>query len=290
VTWRAFLLIAIAALAGCSDAAVDPITKITAPRVLAVVSEPSALRLDGEIELTAVTVDPGGPRDGVGAGATATDRPVTAVRMRACAPWKIIADPGRACAGPDALALTTDDRGRATVTTAALEAAFPAPPGQAPPPDPWRTALAAGIALRVPIIAEVDVDGETLIALRDIDVVDLAARTNPRVAEVRFDGVATSALHARQRYKLTVTVDPASLDEQPGATTAGAHEAVDFKFYSPTGELAEAGVGTANPDAATPESEPGAYLTGDPGATWLFVVATDETGGMGVSWVPLTVE
>lgn len=59
---------ALAIVAGCADDAVDPITRITRPRVIAVTTEPSALALDGALELIAWTVDPGGPRIGIGAG------------------------------------------------------------------------------------------------------------------------------------------------------------------------------------------------------------------------------
>lgn len=274
----------------CSDDGVDPITKITDSRVLAITTEPSVLTIDGSMRVNALTVDPDGPRIGVGSRASSVDRPVDSVRMRACAPWKFVTDPSRDCVGADALVLGTDDDGELVMSTAALEAAFPAP-GRDAPPDAWRAALAAGLRLRVPIIAEVDVDGRTLIARRDVELVDAAVvRTNPRVVEVRFDGVATTTLRAAQSYALTVTVDAASLDERPDPEMPGPREQVESSFYSPAGELGDPRVELADPEAMQPESEPTTYTTGPSAATWLFVVVTDETGGMGLVSVPLVIE
>lgn len=284
-------LAATAAAAGCSDDEIDPITKITGPRVLAIVTEPSALEVGSEVRLTALVVDRDGPRLGVGSRAVPGERPVAAVRMRACAPWRFIADPARDCTGAGALPLPTDGAGHVTASSAALEAAFPAPPGASAPPDPWRTALAAGVALRVPIIAEIDVDGQTLIARRDLEVVAAGVeRKNPRPAELRFDGAAATTLRAGQRYALTATLDPDSLDRAPGAGVAGSREAADLRFYSPAGELAEPAAALADPDAPVPESSPTAYTPGPPGRTWLFVVVTDESGGMGAAAFPLVIE
>lgn len=285
-------VVALAVLAAaCSDDASDPITKIGSPRVLAIATEPSALVFDGMVQLTAVTVDPDGPRIGVGSQASLGERPVEAVRMRACAPWKFVADPARDCSGADALVLATDDERHMVLSTAALQAAFPSPPGVDVSSDPWRAAVSAGLSLRVPIVVEVDVDGRTLTVRRDVDVVDNGVvRNNPRPVEVRFDGVATTTLRAGQSYALTVTVDPASLDERPNADVPGAREQVDSNFYSPAGELADAQVTLEDPDAQVPESKPTTYTSGVPGATWLYVVTTDETGGMGVVSLPLVIE
>lgn len=271
------------ALAACGDGTIDPITKITGPRVLAITTEPSVLPLDGELAVTVLTVDPDGPRsDG---------RPIDAIRMRACAPWKFITDPARDCAGNDALPLGVDATGRVEISAAELATAFPSPPGRPAPPDPWRAALAAGLTLRVPIIAEVDVDGQTLVARRDVSVEETTVRRqNPRLAELRFDGIPTAALRAGQRYELTATFHRTSLDEGPGAESSGALENVVSNFYSPAGELGDAEVSLADPDALVPETTPTTYTAGPPGTTWLFVVATDETGGMSMTSVPLAIE
>ena len=278
------LVIAIGLVVAACDDTVDPITKITGPRVLAVETEPSVLALDGVLQLTALTVDPDGPRTG--------ERPVDAVRMRACAPWKFVSDPALDCAGLDALALVTDDQGRVTVSSQALEAAFPSPPGIDAPPDPWGAVIAAGVPLRVPVIVEIEVDGLTLTARRDITVVDpMVAHQNPRISEVRFDGVVTTTLRPDQRYVLTVAIDPASLDEGLlDDDTPGEREQVGTRLYSPAGALADTSVELDDPDAELPESEPTAYTTGAPGPTWLFVVAVDQTGGMSLVSVPLVIE
>ncbi len=279
------------ALAACDDAGIDPMTRITAPRVLAITTEPSALSLDGELALTALTVDPDGPRIGIGGSTSIDGRPVDAMRMRACAPWKFITDPTRDCVGDDALPLELDAAGRAVTSAAELATAFPSPPGVPAPPDPWRAALAAGLKLRVPIIAEVDVDGQTLIARRDVDVVETTVqRQNPRLAEIRFDGMSTGTLRAGQRYVLTATIDRTSLDEVPDAEPLGALENVVCNFYSPAGEISEAEVSVVDPDALVPETTPNTYTAGLPGTTWLFVIATDETGGMSLTSVRLTIE
>ena len=39
-----------------------------------------------------------------------------------------------------------------------------------------------------------------------------------------------------------------------------------------------------------PETEANAYTAGGAGSTWMFVVATDETGGMAADWIFLTIE
>jgi len=232
---RVVLFGALAALAACDDTSIDPITRITAPRVLAITTEPSALPLDGELALTALTVDPDGPRiDG---------RPVDAMRMRACGRWKFITDPARDCVGGDALPLDLDAAGGVVTSAAELATAFPSPPGVPAPPDPWRAALAAGLKLRVPISTEVEVDGQTLVARRDVDVVETTVqRQNPQLAEILFDGNSTGTLRAGQRYVLTATIDRTSLDEGPDAEPPGALENVVCNFYSPTGELSEAEV------------------------------------------------
>ncbi len=267
------ILFATLALAACSDDDDSPITKITGPRVLAVTSEPSALVLGGAVELTPVVVDVDGPRT------------PDAVRYRACAPWKLIADPDRDCTGADALDIT------ASVTTDQLAAAFPAPPGTEAPADPWRFALAAGLELRVPIIAEVDLDGTTLVVRRDLHVVDeQTPRTNPRLAELRFDGAATTALRASTRYQLTATVDPASLDPDPDDMPRTVLERIDVYVYSPTGTLADAEIDVDEPDVAVPETEATTYATGEPGPTWMYVVLTDDTGGMTAEAIALTIE
>jgi len=101
-------------LSACADEAVDPITRIVSPRVLAITTNPSALPLDGEIELFAVTVDAEGPRSG--------ERPVEGVRMRACAPWLFVSDPARDCSGASSLSIEPDAAGRFVTPAAVLPA------------------------------------------------------------------------------------------------------------------------------------------------------------------------
>lgn len=270
----------------CADDGVAPITKIEGPRVLAITSEPSAIPLDGVVEFTVMAVDPEGPRG----DAITIDRPVDAVRLRACQPWTFVVDPARDCVGDAAIALERGDSGRFATSARQLATAFPSPPSVPPSADPWQAAVAAGLALKVPIIAEVDIDGQTLIAKRDVDVVSAeTVRGNPRLLELRFDGDATRTLRAGQRYAMTAVVDRASLDPAPEPDQEGALESVTCYFFGTSGEIADREATVAAADAAAPESEANAYTAGEPGPAWLFVVATDETGGMGTVTVPLTI-
>ncbi|MEJ7599030.1 MAG: hypothetical protein WKG01_14070 [Kofleriaceae bacterium] len=235
------------------------------------------LTLDGELALTVFTVDPDGPRE------------VDAVRMRACAPWKFIAEPTLDCTGVDALELVHDN-GRIVTSAAALAAAFPSPPDIPAPSDPWRAALAAGLEIRVPIIAEIDVGGQTLIARRDLEVIDgTVPRQNPRFTELRFDGLTTQTLRAGQRYRLTSAVDRTSLDERERRGELSL-EVVDCNFYVTAGELDEPEVDIEDTEPAMPETQPNGYTAGASGSAWMFVVGTDDTGGMSVLSMPLTIE
>lgn len=281
-------LASLLALAACSGDGVDPVTKINGPRVLAIGAEPSALVPDGALHLAVMTVDRDGPR-----GETSADeRPVDAVRVRACAPWKFVVDPARDCVGDDAVALERDETGRFVMSAQALAARFPSPPdAPIPSADPWRAALAAGITLRVPVIAEVDVDGQTLLAKREIEVVeDPATRTNPRIVEVRFDGAATGTLEAGREYTLTTILERASLDVPDDTVDAISLEEVTGHLYSPRGEIGDPEVTVEAAELDQLESSSTTYTAGERGATWMFVVARDETGGLGMLSVPLTVE
>jgi hypothetical protein len=289
---RLISLAAIAGLAGlaaCAEDEPDPRTRITSARVLAITTEPSTLQLDGEISLVVLTVDADGPRTGVVATA-AGERPVDAMRVRACAPWILLADPARECVGENALPLDVDGDGRVVTSAAQLAAAFPAPPGTSAPADAWRASLAAGVELRVPFVVEVDVDGGTVVARRDVSVVDTSeSHLNPRLAELRFDGVATRALRSGQPYRLTAAIDRASLDARPDAAP-GEIENVTVHYYSSAGELAEPDVALDDPAALAPETADNTYTAGPPGTTWMYAVATDETGGMSATAVEIVVE
>ncbi len=289
---RAIGLAWLVVFAACADDEIDPITKIDGPRVLAITSEPSTLSPDGTLELTVMTVDAEGPRVEIAASVPNGERPVDAVRLRACTPWKFIADPSRDCSGDDALPLERDaSTGRISLSASALVAAFGSPPGVPATPDPWRTALAAGVELWVPIIGEVDIDGQTLVARRDIGVTETTTvRRNPRIAEIRFDGSSSEALRSGQRYVLTATIDRATLDEPPAVEPTGTLEMVACNFYSTGGELAKPEVDVEDPQASLPETTANTYTAGPPGTTWMFVVATDETGGMSAVSIPLTIE
>lgn len=274
------VLVALVVLAACGDDAADPITRLTAPRVIAVVTEPSALALGASISLEALTVDEQGPRSGVAAG----DRSVSAVRMRACSPWRVVADPDRDCPADAALSLAVDAAGRATLDAAAYETAFAAEG----PPGAFAALAATPTGLPVAIIVEVDVDGTTLLVRRDIALVTPdAVRTNPRVAEVRVDGGAASPLVAGQAYELSIVLDGTTLD----ALEDGAREQVRAALYSGQGELADHIVEPA--DSETGDivvTSPTTYTAGAAGTAWLHVVVTDETAGMTSVDLPLVIE
>lgn len=272
--WSAFLV-----LAACSEETTGSITVIDAPRVLAIPSEPSVLDVDGEIRLTTLTVDAAGPRTG------------DAVRLRACSPWRFVAEPAIDCIGPDALSLAAAADGSFTVSTAQLLAAFPPPSGSADA-EALTIAIAAGLDPRIPVIAEVDVDGETLVARRDLHiVVDATELSNPRLADVRFDGIDTRTLAAGQRYELTLGFDLESFDprnpddeEEPERL-----ERFDCYFYSPHGALEEHEIDVREPELSI-ETPPNGFTAGAAGGSWLFLVVTDRTGGMMAEAVPLVIE
>lgn len=266
-------------LLACAGDEGAPITQIVSPRVLAIVSEPSALAVDGAITLSTISVDPTGPR--------APD----AVRIRACSPWRFIGEPAIDCAGSDALPLS-GDAGTFTVSTQQLIDAFPPPQGTANL-ETLRVALETGVDIRIPTIAEVEIDGETLIARRDLHVVlDASELANPRLAEVRFDGESTTTLDAGRTYTLTLAYDPDSFDHvprDPDDPREPELEEFDCYFYSPSGVLEAHERDVEEPDVSN-ETEPNEYTAGPAGDTWMFLVATDSTGGMTADAVPLRVE
>lgn len=279
--------------AACSDDEFDLITRITEPRTIAVLSEPTVLSVDGEIHLDPITVDPLGVRGRPGAPADA--RPVAAIRLRACTPWIFFADPATDCAGADSMPLTAAADGRFVMPTQALLAAFPPPQlgGSRPATaDDLRLALAAGIELRIPVIAEVDVDGQTLIARRDIHIAEsVGTLQNPRIAGARFDAEPVTELRAGQRYVLSVAFDRDSLDPSPADRgPPDSLEEIDCNLYSTAGQLSDREVDVDRPDRDTPfpETERTTFTAGAPGGSWLYIVGTDDTGGMSFAAVPLT--
>ncbi|MFN0246538.1 MAG: hypothetical protein ACKV2T_06495 [Kofleriaceae bacterium] len=285
---NAIALACAALCTACSDDGVDPITKITSPRVLAITADPSALVPDGMLHLAVMTVDADGPRS--------DERPVDAVRVRACAPWKFVVDPARDCVGAESVALERDETGRFVMSASELAAAFPSPPNAPiPSSDPWRAALAAGVSLRIPVIAEVDVDGQTLVAKREVEVVaDPNARRNPQIVELRFDGAPSNVLQAGRRYTVTATIERTSLDppdEPPDEPMDGAAlEEVTCYLYSPSGEIADPNIAVEDLEPVELETSSTTYTAGAAGTTWLFVVATDETSGLSMLAQPLTIE
>ena len=278
-------------LVACSDSVEVPISRITGPRVLAVLSEPSSLALGKQARLTVLVVDQFGPRQGLPGSAGPGDRPVDAVRWRACAPWQFISDPGRDCVGSEAFALTTFGPGQTNVSADDLEAAFPAPPGIMAPANAWQFALSQGIPLTIPILVEVDVDGQTLVTRYDLPIIgNEETRKTPKIAEVRFDGVASNTVVKGQPTKITVAIDPTSIDKLPDASEAPFFEEIDAYFYSPIGTFSTFETETPDPDAAAPETEPTEFTADQAGDTWIYVVITDRTGGVNADWIPITVQ
>lgn len=284
------LVVALCASA-CGDSPELPISRITGPRVLAVLSEPSSLSIDSNARLSVLVVDEFGPRQGIPGAAGPGDRPVDAIRWRACAPWRFIADPVRDCSGSDAFDLVTTGSGQTDISAAELEAAFPAPPETMAPPEAWKFALSLGIPLTIPMLVEVDIDGQTLVTRYDIPVIGSdETRKTPKIAEVRFDGVATNTIVRGRPYQVTVAIDPATIDKLPDATEAPFFEEIDAYFYSPVGTFSAFETETPDPDAAAPETEPTEFTADQAGDTWIYVVITDRTGGVNADWIPITVQ
>ncbi len=271
--------LALVLLAACSDDSTGSITVIDAPRVLAIPSEPSVLDVDGEVQLRPVIVDGDGPRSG------------DPVRLRACSPWRFVAEPASDCAGADALPLAEDPDGSFTVSTAQLLQAFPPPMGNADA-ETLALAIEAGLDPRIPVIAEVEIAGETLVARRDVRiVVDASELQNPRLTAVTFDDVDTRTLRAATAYELRLQFDLASFDPRDPDDDDEPErlERYDCYFYSPTGELEEHEIDIREPELSV-ETPANLYTTGAAGPGWLFLVVTDRTGGMMAEAVPLVIE
>ena len=276
---------------GCGDGPGSPISRIEGPRVLAVLSEPSSLAIGKQTRLTVLVVDQFGPRQGIPGAAGPGDRPVEAIRWRACAPWRFISDPVRDCVGSEAFNLTTTGSGQTDLFASELEAAFPAPPERMAPPEAWKFVLSLGIELSIPILVDVDVDGQTLTTRYDIPVINSdETRKTPKIAEVRFNGVAGNTIQLGQPTQITVAIDPASIDKLPDATEAPFFEEIDAYFYSPVGSFSAFESETPDPDAAFPETKPVEFTADQAGDTWLYVVITDLTGGVNAEWLPITVQ
>ena len=275
----------------CGDSPELPISRITGPRVLAVLSEPSSLAIGKQARLTVLVVDQFGPRQGIPGAAGPGDRPIDAVRWRACAPWQFISDPARDCVGSQALALTTIGPGQADISATALEAAFPAPPGIMAPANAWQFALAQGIPLTIPILVEVDIDGQTMVTRYDLPIIGSEeTRKTPKISAVKFDGIAGNTLVRGQPTKITVAIDPTSIDKLPDASEAPFFEEIDAYFYSPVGSFSAFETETPDPDAPAPETEPVEFTADQAGDTWIYIVVTDLTGGVNAEWLPITVQ
>jgi hypothetical protein len=265
---RAALLLLVA----CDSAGPDLITVIDEPRVLAILSEPSVLDVDGEVALAPMIVDGNGPRSG------------DPVALRACSPWIFVAEPAIDCAGANALSFD------GTLSTAQLLEAFPPPDGSPATAEALAIAIEAGLTPRIPVIAEVEVNGQTLVARRDLRiVVDSSELTDPQLAEARFDGEDIRTLRAGQQYSLTLAFDPASFDPRNPDDPEQRLERFDCYFYSPHGVLAEHEIDVREPETSV-ETPPNRFTAGDSGDSWLFVVVTDRTGGMSADAIPLVVD
>ncbi|MGC4117867.1 MAG: hypothetical protein QM765_25630 [Myxococcales bacterium] len=162
------------------------------PWGLAVLSQPSTLLPDGEVELSVISVDAAGPRTG------------DAMQVRACSPWRFVAEPSLDCLGADALALEPNADGRIVLSTAQLLEAFPPPDGTMLDAASLAVAIEAGLQPRIPVIAEVELDGTTVIARRDLHIDNRDDLNNPVLVEVRFDGQATRTLRAGESHALTL--------------------------------------------------------------------------------------
>lgn len=289
--WPLALVTIAVSTSACGDSVEVPISRITGPRVLAVLSEPSSLAIGKQARLSVLVVDQFGPRQGIPGSVGPGDRPVDAIRWRACAPWRFISDPARDCIASDAFPLMTIGSGQTNVSAAELEAAFPAPPETMAPPEAWKFALSLGIPLTIPILVEVDVDGQTLVTRYDLPVIGSdETRKTPKIAEVRFNGVVSSTVVKGQPTKITVAIDPTSIDKLPDASEAPFFEEIDAYFYSPIGTFSAFETETPDPDAPAPETEPTEFTADQVGDTWIYVVITDLTGGVNADWLPITVQ
>ncbi len=241
----------------------DERTLITGPRLLAVQSTPPALRgLEGNVSLNVLAV--------AESGATLSNAGVV---YRVCSPWQFLADPARDCSADTALIL--QDR---ELTTQDVLAYYPLPEGLMPPVAsddmPATESCGATALVEVPVVAEMVVDGISLVTVKRIPVYfDETRKRNPR-----FDAVEVASVIDGE-HTLRISVDPDSLDIECRDDVEGL-EALRIYVYSTSGSFESSTVDIVPAIDGTIEPAEILWTSGNEPAVLLFIVI-DRDGGIG---------
>lgn len=256
------------AVAACEAESFDPRWQLGDPRILAVRAEPPVIAADGEVALDALAVDSAGDR---------IDAPV---RWRACDPWQFVLDPALDCPLP------IDGTLRAGEVLAAFGGdAAPLPPVQL---DPCGDVPELGL----PVVAELQLDGLRLVAIKRVPVAIAAGaeqRRNPELGALLLDGAAAGAFVPGRSYRLGATVRRDSLDEvcEGGAP---ALEAVRVHLYTTAGELGDAVIDLAYELDGSAAEELTTWRAPATGPATFWLVAIDPDGGVDWRRVELAAE
>ncbi len=262
-------------LAGCDDA--TPGTLLDGPRVLAIVAEPPVVAPGTSTRLEAIAAVDGLP--------VMADR----VSWRACAPWAVVADPVRDCAGDAAVELTTGPAGEALIDGDELAARF----GFEPPPPPTTTHACAAAAPTLTVVAELELDGARLIAKKDVPIAAAPDRRNPAFVQARIDGAAADAgamlpAGATVRLGADIAIDTLDLACAPDGNSA--REQVRIFVYPGGGAVADDdSFVIAEREGTIVAGSVELQLPGEPGDVPLWMVAVDETGGVAARFAPIVV-
>jgi hypothetical protein len=261
------LLCLLAALAVACDENPDERTLLEAPRLLAVRAEPPVLRgMDGVVSLSALAVSADGEQ---------ADR--RTVQYRACNPWVFMVNPARDCPTETALALTNSE-----LTTQQLFSFYPPPEGQGYDPDDGgvqQESCDAKASIEVPILAEVEIDGVSLVTVKRIPIfLDESARSNPSL-----DTIEVIATEGFERT-LAIDVDRDSLDLEcrDGASQL---EAVRIYVYSTSGSFESSSVDIVPTSDGQIEPAEIRWTSDGESAILLFVMIDNEGG---VDWKTLS--
>jgi len=260
-------------LVACDEVETQPQYLINEPRVLAIQADPPVVELDTSAGLTALVVDSNG------------DRIAPSLSWRACNPWQFVLDPAFDCAPEEALALDG-----ATLLPREVIERFPPPslpgPGESGVPVEQQGCAEAVPTLDLPVVLEVEVEGEKLTAIKRVPLPlsDLAAaRSNPTLGELRVNGDdVPDEVVPGSEYELRAAPQPASLDLACDGD-ARVLESVRVHLYTTAGVLDDDVIDVEHDEAGTQYAESVTWRAPDEGgnaAIWL--VAVDGEGG--VDW------
>lgn len=254
-------------VAGCDDNP-DERTLLSGPRLLSVRSTPPALRgLDGVVTLDALALS--------GDGEVLEQ---SAVGFRVCSPWRFLVDPERDC--PASSALIPSGR---ELTTQQLLAFYPPPAGTGdgyPSGDsPEGPSCGNSAVIEVPVLAEVTIDGASLLTVKRIPIyLDETDKHNPELEPVEI------AMEEDGIHTLSLSVEPASLDMECRNEVVGL-EAIRIYVYSTSGSFEESSIDIVpTPEGDVSPAQLQWMSSGEPAL--LVFVAVDNDGG--VDWQTLS--